>query len=199
MEQMPDGVISSLTEHRLAVFTAASGKSVPTMEMDTTLQQRIAEEVLWDAGVRHAHVAIAVEEGIVTLSGRVDTCAQKLAAQEATHRVSGVLDVASEIQVSPPPSGEQQCCHRSDTEIARDVRQALQRQALLAVPCENIHSSVDGGVVTLQGTVGHFLQRYDTERAVRNLTGVRWVDNRIVVAACQEEDSEDHLLAVPGA
>jgi osmotically-inducible protein OsmY len=68
---------------------------------------------------------------------------------------------------------------RSDTDLAEDVRHALERE--LRTSAGRIHSTVDGGWVTLEGTVRAHQERDDAERAIRRLAGVLRVDNRILV------------------
>jgi osmotically-inducible protein OsmY len=104
----------------------------------------------------------------------VSSYAQKFAAQEATHRVTGVLDVANDIDVNPVDS-----FMRTDTEIASAVRNALEWDAL--VPNELIQSTVSDGWVTLEGQVDYWRERSDAERAIRRLAGVVGVNNKITI------------------
>jgi osmotically-inducible protein OsmY len=110
----------------------------------------------------------------VTLTGTVANYAKKLAAQEAAHRVTGVLDVANDIRVRVPGSPG-----RTDTEIAQVVRRALEWD--VEVPHTRITSTVADGVVTLAGEVDRLSEREDAARAVRYLEGVCGVTNLIVV------------------
>jgi osmotically-inducible protein OsmY len=111
---------------------------------------------------------------LVTLTGVVGSYAHKVAAQEAAHRVHGVRDVVNDLVVVLPPVGG-----RTDTEIARAVRVALEWNTL--VPGEQITTTVANGWVTLEGTVGVWQQRQDAEQAVDRVAGVQGVLNRIIV------------------
>jgi osmotically-inducible protein OsmY len=113
-----------------------------------------------------------VEEGVVTLTGGVLNYAKKLAAQEAAHRVGGVLDVANDIKVRLEH-------RRADTEIAQAVRSMLEWDVL--VPDENIQSTAADGWVTLEGRASNMRERADAERAVLHLEGVVGVINKIAV------------------
>jgi hypothetical protein len=95
-------------------------------------------ELKWDSRIPWASIVVGVSDGVVTLTGVVSSYAQKFAAQEATHRVTGVLDVANDIDVNPVDS-----FMRTDTEIASAVRKALEWDAL--VPNELIQSTVSDG------------------------------------------------------
>jgi osmotically-inducible protein OsmY len=145
------------------------------MKTDADIQQDVLRELKWDSRVEETEIGVEVDHGIVTLTGTVSIYAKRLAAQEAAHRVHGVLDVANDIQVKLPGS-----LSRTDTEIARAARQALEWDVL--VPAEDIQSTVTDGVVILEGTVHLGHQREDAARAVRNLAGVRRVVNNLRVS-----------------
>lgn len=141
---------------------------------DSQIQQEVLREMKWDTRVEENEIGVAVEHGVVTLTGAVGSYGKKIAAQEAAHRVFGVLDVANDIQVRLPGT-----LARSDTEIAQAVRRALEWDVW--VPEERIKSTVSNGCVTLEGNVDLLREREDAERAIRRLAGVRAVTNRIEV------------------
>ncbi len=141
---------------------------------DTQIHHDVLEELKWDSRVDETEVGVEVDRGVVTLTGTVTSWAKRGAAEEAAHRVIGVLDVANDIVVKLPGGYSQ-----SDTEIAQAVRQALEWDVF--VPEEKIRSTVSDGWVTLEGTVERWSQREDAARAVRNLMGVRGVVNKIAV------------------
>jgi osmotically-inducible protein OsmY len=145
---------------------------------DTQLHRDVLEELRWDSRVDETEVGVEVDAGVVTLTGTVTSWAKRLAAQEAVRRVIGVLDVANDIKVKVPGSQA-----RTDTEIAQAVRRALEWDVY--VPDEKIASTVADGWVTLEGAVDSWSQRADAERAVRNLTGVKAVINKITVTAAK--------------
>ena len=141
---------------------------------DRDLKQRILRELKWDSRVSWASINVEVTDGIVTLGGTVLSYAQKIAAQEAAHRIAGVLDVANDIEVKPIEQ-----FLRTDSEIAGAVRNALEWDAL--VPNELIQSTVSDGWVTLEGQVDYGRERTDAERAIRRLAGVVGVINNITI------------------
>jgi osmotically-inducible protein OsmY len=153
------------------------------------IMHEVLRELRWDSRIGEQDVEelnVTVHEGVVTLTGTVTSYAKKVAAQEAAHRVAGVLDVANDIEVKL--SREQ---IRTDTEIAEAVRGALKWDAL--VPDERITSNVSDGLVTLEGSVYSLREREDAERVIRRLLGVRGVSNRIVVIPA--EIAPDELRA----
>jgi osmotically-inducible protein OsmY len=141
---------------------------------DSDLKRRILRELKWDSRISWASINVEVDEAVATLTGSVPSYAQKVAAQEAAHRVIGVLDVANDIEVNPSDGFV-----RSDTELARAVRSALEWDAL--VPDDQIQSTVSDGWVTLEGEVNYWRERTDAERAIRRLTGVVGVINKITI------------------
>jgi osmotically-inducible protein OsmY len=143
---------------------------------DSEIQKQVLQELKWDTRVEETEVGVQVDKGVVTLTGNVSSYAKKLAAQEAAHRVSGVLDVANDTKVKIPGG-----LVRTDTEVAQAVRRALEWDVM--IPEQRIRSTVVEGWITLEGTVDFLRERQDAERTVRNLTGVRGVNNKIVVKA----------------
>ena len=147
------------------------------MTIDCELQKSVMRELAWDTRVDETAIGVSAHHGVVTLNGIVGSWAEKHAAEEAAHRVAGVLDVANDIEIKPGWSTK-----RSDTEIAEAVRRVLEWDVFL--PQRQIQSTVsDGGHVTLTGTVATRRQRDDAERIVRRLRGVRLVTNEIALLA----------------
>jgi osmotically-inducible protein OsmY len=145
-----------------------------TKKTDSQIHHDVLEELKWDSRVDETEVGVEVDNGVVTLTGTVTSWAKRMAAQEAARRVIGVLDVANDIEIRVPGG-----LARTDTEIAQAARAALEWDVF--VPEEKIGSTVSDGWVTLDGTVERWGQRADAERAVRNLTGVKGVVNKITV------------------
>jgi osmotically-inducible protein OsmY len=141
---------------------------------DSEIKVQVLRELKWDSRIGWSEIGVDVTDGVVALTGTVETYAKKHAAQEAAHRIAGVLDVANEIEVKPA-----RVFTRDDADVARAVRHVLQWDAL--VPDEQITSTVSDGWVTLEGKVGLWRERHDAERAVLRLEGVAGVINKIVI------------------
>jgi len=146
------------------------------VERDLEIQRQVMQELHWDSRIDPANIGVAVQAGVVTLSGVVSNYAEKAAAQTSAHRVPGVQDVANDIEVIISPSHA-----RTDAEIAHAVRTSLEWNSLL--PADDIRSTVSHGVVVLEGTVYTWQQRLAAEDAIRILTGVRGVVNNLTVSA----------------
>jgi osmotically-inducible protein OsmY len=141
---------------------------------DLDIQQDVMRELRWDSRLGPTEVGVEIDKGVVTLTGTVENFAKKHAASEAAHRVAGVLDVANDIAVHLAGSPV-----KTDTEIARAVRHALEWDAF--VPDKHIRSSVSDAWVTLEGEVEFLREREDAARVVRRLEGVKGVWNQVVV------------------
>jgi osmotically-inducible protein OsmY len=142
------------------------------MKTDAQLKKDVEAELEWDPVIDASHVGVAVADGVVTLTGHLDTFAEKYAAERAAQRVEGVKAVAVELDVKLV-AGHQ----RSDGEIAAAVESALKWHAL--VPEDRIKVMVEKGWVTLSGEVDWEYQRAQAVKAVRPLTGVIGVANNI--------------------
>ncbi len=145
------------------------------MKSDVELQRDVQEELKYEPSVEPANIGVIVEDGVVTLTGYVESFAQKWQAESAAKRVSGVKAVANQIEVRLPGTSQ-----RNDTDIARAVANALDWD--IEVPQDRIKVTVQNGWVTLEGTVDWQFQKEAAYRAVRSLTGVKGVANLITVA-----------------
>ncbi len=141
---------------------------------DEEIQRDVLEELKWDSRVRPNEIGVAVKDGIVTMTGWVDSYLKKIAAEEAAHRVPGVKAVANDIEVRLPTSAE-----RTDADLAKAALGALNWEA--AIPADRLDVTVSHGWVTLKGEVDYAFQKRDAERAVQRLSGVKGVTNLIVV------------------
>jgi BON domain len=93
---------------------------------DEQIQADVLEELKWDTRVRPNEIGVAVKDGIVTLTGWVDSYLKKMAAEEAAHRVQGVQAVANDIEVRLPSFAE-----RTDADLAAAVLNALKWDAAM--------------------------------------------------------------------
>ncbi|MET0621301.1 MAG: BON domain-containing protein [Thermoanaerobaculia bacterium] len=154
--------------------------TVAVVKSDREIQEDVLKELRWDSRVRQEEVGVEVDDGVVTLTGTVDCWAKKFAAKEAAHRVVGVRDVADDVRIKRPESPQ-----LTDTEIAQDVRYALEWDAF--VPDKDIRSTVSDGLVTLEGEVKTLRQKEDAARAIRRVRGVLGVNNWLTVAAVKAD------------
>jgi osmotically-inducible protein OsmY len=139
---------------------------------DEEIQKDVLAELKWDAQVQPNEIGVAVKDGVVTLTGWVDSYLKKWAAEDAAHRISGVRAVANEIEVKL-------ATERTDVDIAAAVVRALEWDS--SVPADRVKVTVSKGWVTLRGEVEWQYQKEDAERIVRRLSGVKGVSNLITI------------------
>lgn len=141
---------------------------------DKVLHQAVLDELEWDPSFNAAHIGVAVEDGVVTLTGHVGSYAEKVAAERAAKRVAGVRGVAQEIEVRYSSDKK-----TADDQIAKRALDILSWNT--TIPKDRIQVSVQKGWVSLSGQVDWWYQRVDAENAVRRLSGVTGLSNAITV------------------
>lgn len=144
------------------------------MKTDSQLKHDINAELEWDPAINAAHVGVAVEDGVVVISGHLGSVAEKYAVERAVQRVAGVRAIAVEADVKLDPRHQ-----RSDADIAAAIETAFRWHA--QIPAERIRVRVEKGRVTLSGDVDWEYQRHNAELVVRPLTGVVQVINKITL------------------
>lgn len=142
------------------------------MKTDNQIQKDVMEELKWHPYLNASQIGVAVKNGIVTLSGQVDTYGKKLLAENVTKKIAGVKAIAEDLQVGISPS-----FRKTDSEIAEAVLSALKWHT--GVQEEKIKIKVEEGIVTLDGEVEWEFERSNAKSAIQNLTGVRLVINQI--------------------
>ena len=145
-----------------------------SIRTDEEIQTDVLEELKWDSRVQPNEIGVIVKDGIVTLTGWVDSYMKKIAAEEAARRVRGVKAIANDIEVRLPGSAE-----RTDADLAKAVLNALKWEA--DIPAGKLDVTVSQGWVTLKGEVEYGFQKRLAEQAVQRLSGVKGVTNLIVV------------------
>jgi osmotically-inducible protein OsmY len=153
---------------------------------DQVLQETIQTEILKDPEVFTRDIHVAVEEGVVTLTGFAHSYFEKLAAEEAAKRAPGVHGIANDIDVR---LGNE----RTDPEIAREAVRALRVEPDL--PQNEIKVTVRNGFVTIHGTVDHYSQKREVERVVAGVSGLKGIANRIEIRPAPSEDELESRVA----
>jgi osmotically-inducible protein OsmY len=144
------------------------------MSHDSRLQKAVLAELNWEPSVVAAHIGVTANAGVVTLTGHVETYAEKHAAETAARRVKGVNAVAGDIEVRLAFDRQ-----RSDDDIAAA---AIDRLAWdVSVPRDAVKVTVEGGWITLTGQVDWWYQKEAAEQDVRRLFGVVGVSNQTTI------------------
>jgi osmotically-inducible protein OsmY len=154
----------------MALATDSRGR----VRSDEDIQRDVLAELDWDPRLAPNEIGVIAKDGVVTLTGWVDSYLKRWAAEEAAHRVRGVRAVADDIEVRLPFTPG-----RTDADIAAAVARALEWDS--SVPADKIDVTVSKGWVTLKGEVEWQYQKEDAERVARRVAGVVGVRNLIIV------------------
>ena len=144
------------------------------MKTDIEIQKDVLEQLKWEPYLNASEIGVAVKNGIVTLSGIVDSYSKKVLAEKVAKKIAGVKAIALDIQVGLSP-----IYRKTDAEIAEAIVNALKWHTM--IPHQNITVSVEHGSVKLEGEVDWDYQRRQALKAIEDLVGVRSVTNLIKV------------------
>ncbi len=144
------------------------------MSQDGQLQKSVLAELAWEPSITAAHIGVTADDGVVTLSGHVDSFVQKHAAEDAARRVRGVRAVAEDIEVRLPFD-----MTRGDDDIARATVDRLAWDS--SVPRNSVQARVEAGWVTLTGEVQYYFQKQAAVLDVRHLTGVVGLTDQVTI------------------
>lgn len=144
------------------------------MKTDATLQKDVMEELKWQPAIDASEIGVAVNNGIVELSGIVGTFSEKRAAEQATLRVSGVKGIAEDIQVKLALGNK-----RTDSEIAEAAVNSILWDTF--IPSDKIKVKVEDGWITAEGSVDWLFQKNAVKNTLDKLAGVKGVSNHVTV------------------
>lgn len=144
------------------------------MKTDMQLKADVTDELAWDPAINAAGIGVMVKDGVVTLTGHLDSFAEKHAVERAVRRVAGVRGIALELDVKLAAEHK-----RSDSEIAQAAATALRLNSM--VPEGKVQIEVENGWITLTGEVDWSYQMARAEQCIRPLAGVRGLYNRITI------------------
>lgn len=140
---------------------------------DKALRKLVQDELDWQPSIDAANIGVAVDNGIVHLTGHVTSYAQRWAAENAVKKIRGVRGYVEDLEIRPSA--------RADTDDAIAERAATLLDWDVAIPKDVVKVKVDNGHVTLTGEVDWAFQRKSAEAAVRHLSGMRGLNNLITV------------------
>ena len=144
------------------------------MKTDTEIQQDVIDQLKWNLFLKASEIGVSVRNGIVTLSGQVDSLLKKLEAEKEAKKVAGVRAIAEDIRIGVSPANK-----RTDSEIAEAVLRALKWHT--SVNEENLKIKVEDGIVTLEGEVEWGYQREAARNVISNLNSVCGIINNITL------------------
>lgn len=144
------------------------------MKTNLALQKDVQDEIRWEPMLNAAEIGVIAKDGVITLTGTVDSYSKKLAAERAVKRVTGVKAVAEDIEVKLGTSNV-----RNDSEIAQAALNALKWNTI--IPDEHLRLKVENGWVYLEGQLDWQFQKDAARTCVQDLTGVKGISNNITV------------------
>jgi osmotically-inducible protein OsmY len=142
------------------------------MKSNEELQLDVQDAIKWQPLLKAAEIGVTAKDGIVTLSGTVNSFTKKMEAENAAKNVIGVRAVVEEIDVDFENS-----LRKRDEEIAEEALSAMKWN--WSVPDERIKLKVEDSWVTLEGSVEWNYQREAAQKCVSDLIGVKGVTNKI--------------------
>jgi osmotically-inducible protein OsmY len=156
------------------------------MKTNIELQQDVLDELKWNPMLNAAEIGVIVKDGVVTLTGKVDSYTKKIAAEKTTKNVAGVKAVAIDIEVKLGYDKP------DDADIAKAAVNALKWHS--SIPEDKVKIEVDNGWVTLEGQVNWPFQKDSAENCIENLTGVRGISNLITIKPKTDKLIKDNIL-----
>jgi osmotically-inducible protein OsmY len=140
----------------------------------------IIDQLAWDDSVHAENIFVDVQNGVVTLKGKVPNLASKMAAEMNARQVDGVVKVDNYIQIEFPP----RVTIPTDNEITRNIREMLNLDSRITSH-EDIHIESDHGIVTVSGLVNSYWEKYLAENIAHTARGVVNVKNKLSVSIAQ--------------
>jgi osmotically-inducible protein OsmY len=153
------------------------------MKSNAELQQDVQDAIKWQPLLNAAEIGVTAKDGIVSLTGVVDSYAKKTEAENAAKNVAGVTALVEKIEVKYPST-----YNKTNAEIAAEVLTAL--KASWDVPKDKVKVKVEAGWITLTGEVGWYYQKEAARDAIVSLMGVTGVTNNITIKSESMESVE---------
>lgn len=144
------------------------------MKTDEEIQKNVMEELKWEPSIKSTEIGVSVKNGVVTLSGMVDTYLEKKTAEKAAFKVAGVKGVAEDIDINIAFNHT-----KTDSELAQTALNALKWNVL--VPDEKIKVKVENGWVTTEGMVEWVFEQNAVRDAISTITGVKGISNLVKI------------------
>lgn len=165
------GIQIGLSFINLRMFTPNNFK----MKKDSEIQKNVMEELSCLPLVNANEIGVMVKNGIVTLSGVIDSYPKKIAVEKAVKKIAGVKGIAEDLVVNLNGRHE-----RTDSELAQAIMHALEWHS--AAPADRIRILVEDAWVTVEGSVDWDFQRKSVSRVIENNIGVKGITNNITIA-----------------
>jgi osmotically-inducible protein OsmY len=153
------------------------------MKKNYELQKDVQNAIKVEPSINPAEIGVTAKEGVVALSGTVDSHSKKIKAEIAANNVPGVKAVVGDITIHQDDSFK-----RNDTDIAKDVIEAWRMN--LEVPKDQIKVKVENGFVQLGGELLYDFQKEASQSALGNIIGIKGVINNITITSVSKDESD---------
>lgn len=168
------------------MHTSSSINNKFLMKTNQDLQKDVQDAIKWEPLLHAAEIGVIAQDGVVTLTGTVDSFAKKLEAEDAAKNVAGVKVVIEQIRIRVGNEDR-----KSDYDIATEILSAL---ALNWVPVEKVKVKVEDGWVTLEGDLQWNFQREAAKKSIKNIAGVMGITSDIqIIAETHDEVEKKHI------
>lgn len=157
------------------------------MKTNAELQTDVQNAIKWEPLLHAAEIGVTAKDGVVSLTGEVDSYVKKMEAENAAKKVIGVKALIEKIEVKIPTKWE-----KTDTEIVDEVLKALKKT--WSLPKDKVTVKVENGWVSLGGELPWNYQREDAKSAVRYLSGVKGVSNNIKIKSESNDAIEKNMV-----
>lgn len=157
------------------------------MKTNAELQTDVQNAIKWEPLLHAAEIGVTAKDGVVSLTGEVDSYVKKMEAENAAKKVIGVTALIEKINVKIPSKWE-----KTDTEIVDEVLKALKKT--WSLPKDRVTIKVENGWVSLGGELPWNYQREDAKSAVRYLSGVKGLSNNIKIKSESNDSIEKNMV-----
>ncbi len=144
------------------------------MKNNSELQTDVQNAIKWEPLLNAAEIGVTAKDGVVSLTGFVDSYAKKMEAENAAKKVIGVKALVENIEVKFPSTFT-----KTDAEVAKEVLTGLKDN--WSVPDDKVKVKVENGWVTLDGELHWNYQKEAAKSCISYLSGVKGVSNNIKI------------------
>lgn len=159
------------------------------MKSNEELQKNVIAAINWEPLLQAAEIGVMAKDGIVSLTGSVNTYAKKAEAEQAAKNVTGVKNVFEDIKVVCSDKDK-----RTDSEIMTAIENAFKWH--WDIPTEKVAAIVENSWVFLSGELEWNYQKEATKNAISNLIGITGITNNIAVSNSSKDVIEQNDIEI---
>jgi osmotically-inducible protein OsmY len=157
------------------------------MDNNAQLIKDVQDAIQWKPLLSNESINVTAQNGIVSLTGIVDSYVKKVDAERSASKVAGVNGLVGNLEVVFPSN-----FYKTNIELAQESIAFL--NASDTVPQDKIKVKVEDGWVTLNGEVHGILEKNAAFEAIHYISGIKGITNNIIIVSQEIEDSTPHFL-----